>query len=83
MLCICTFYKELGVGRHLDQANAFAFTNGATELAGTGYEANAATDWFVARGSAAPGETFQLTFFLSDLGDSILASAASTPTSTS
>ena len=59
----------------LDAAGGFAFTNNAQELAGTGYEQHAATDWLMARGSAEPGETFQLTFFLADLGDSILASA--------
>ena len=60
----------------LDAANAFAFTNNAPELAGTGYEQHAATDWFTARGSAEPVETFQLTFFLADLGDNALASDA-------
>ena len=60
----------------LDAANGFAFTNNAPELAGTGYEQHAATDWFTARGSAEPGEQLGLTFFLADLGDNALASAA-------
>ncbi|MFV8749753.1 choice-of-anchor L domain-containing protein [Nannocystaceae bacterium ST9] len=57
----------------LDGAGAFAFTNNAPELAQTGFTGNAGTGWFVSRGAAVPDEQFQLTFFISDLGDSILA----------
>ena len=41
--------------------------------AGTGFEGHAGTGWFTARGSAAPEESFQLTFFIADMADSILA----------
>jgi hypothetical protein len=57
----------------LDQEGAFMYTNNAAELQGTGFTGNAGTGWFVARGAAVPDEQFQLTFFISDLGDSILA----------
>jgi hypothetical protein len=59
----------------LDDANAFQYTNNSPQLAGTGFEGHAGTGWFVARGSAAPEETFQLTFFIADMADSILATA--------
>jgi hypothetical protein len=57
----------------LDEAGAFQYTNNAPQLAGTGFEGHAGTGWFVARGSATPLETFQLTFFIADMADSILA----------
>jgi hypothetical protein len=57
----------------LEQAGAFAYKAQAPELAQTGFTGNAGTGWFVARGPAMPEETFQLTFFISDLGDSSLA----------
>ncbi len=57
----------------LDGAGAFAYTNNAPELAQTGFTGNAGTGWFVARAAVVPDEEFQLTFFISDLGDSILA----------
>jgi hypothetical protein len=57
----------------LEDAGAFQYKNNAPQLAGTGFEGHAGTGWFVARGSAAPEETFQLTFFIADMADSILA----------
>jgi hypothetical protein len=45
----------------------------APELAGTGFEGHAGTGWFVAKGSAEPEETFEVVFFIADMGDSILA----------
>jgi hypothetical protein len=57
----------------LEDAGAFQYKNNAPELAGTGFNGHAGTGWFVARGSAAPEETFQLTFFIADMADSILA----------
>jgi hypothetical protein len=59
----------------LDDVGAFQYTNNSPQLAGTGFEGHAGTGWFVARGSAAPEETFQLTFFIADMADSILATA--------
>jgi hypothetical protein len=57
----------------LEDANAFQYKNNAAQLAGTGFEGHAGTGWFVARGSAAPEETFELTFFIADMSDEILA----------
>ncbi len=57
----------------LEDAGAFAYKANAPELAQTGFTGNAGTGWFVARGAAVPDEVFQLSFFISDLGDSVLA----------
>ncbi|EDM73865.1 hypothetical protein PPSIR1_37394 [Plesiocystis pacifica SIR-1] len=57
----------------LEDAGAFQYKDNAPELAGTGFEGNAGTGWFVARGSAVPEETFELTFFIADMADSVLA----------
>ena len=57
----------------LEQAGAFQYKANAPQLAGTGFEGHAGTGWFTARGSAASEETFQLTFYISDMADSILA----------
>lgn len=59
----------------LDDAGAFQYTGNSQQLGGTGFEGHAGTGWFVARGSAVPGETFQLTFFIADMADDILATA--------
>jgi hypothetical protein len=57
-------------------ANAWQFIPNAPALVGTGFENNYGTGWFEVRGSADPGEDLQLSFFLADRGDSIVASAA-------
>jgi len=57
----------------LENAGAFQYKGQNPALAGTGFEGHAGTGWFTARGSAASEETFQLTFFISDMADSILA----------
>jgi hypothetical protein len=57
----------------LENAGAFQYKNNAPQLAGTGFETHAGTGWFVARGSAAPEEDFQITYFIADMGDSVLA----------
>jgi hypothetical protein len=57
----------------LEDANAFQYKANAPQLAGTGFEGHAGTGWFMARGSAASEEDFQVTFFIADMGDSILA----------
>ena len=59
----------------LHHAGGFAYTEDDPELAGTGFQDNAATGWFSAKGSATPGETLEIVFFLADMGDSSLASA--------
>ncbi|MCA9700507.1 MAG: choice-of-anchor L domain-containing protein, partial [Myxococcales bacterium] len=57
----------------LEDAGAFQYKNNAAQLAGTGFEGHAGTGWFTARGSAAPEESFQITFFIADMADSVLA----------
>jgi hypothetical protein len=59
----------------LEDAGAFQYKANAPQLSGTGFEGHAGTGWFVARGSVAPEETFQLTFFIADMTDNILATA--------
>jgi len=59
----------------LENAGAFQHKGNDPALAGTGFEGHAGTGWFVARGSAVPEETFQVTFFIADMADSILATA--------
>ena len=58
----------------LYDSDGFAFLDDAPELLRTGFEGGAATQWFVARGSVVPQETFSLTLFLADMGDPLLAS---------
>ena len=53
----------------LHDAGAFQFTEADPELAGTGFETHAGTGWLNAKGSTLPGEVFQLSFFIADMGD--------------
>ena len=57
----------------LDDADAFPFIDDAPELAGTGFDGHAGTGWFTARGAVVPGETANITFFIADMADSVLA----------
>ena len=57
----------------LDAAGAFAYTDAAPELAGTGFESHAGTGWFTARGAVNENENAGITFFIADMADSILA----------
>jgi hypothetical protein len=57
----------------LEDAGAFAYKDAAPELAGTGFEGNAGTGWFAARGAVNPGETANITFFIADMADNVLA----------
>ncbi|NVB36297.1 hypothetical protein G6O69_00535 [Pseudenhygromyxa sp. WMMC2535] len=57
----------------LENAGSFQYKDTDSQLNGTGFEGHAGTGWFTARGSATPGEQFQITFFIADMGDSILA----------
>lgn len=59
----------------LEDVGAFQYKGAAPQFAGTGFDGHAATGWYTARGSAKPEETFQLTFFMADMGDYNLASA--------
>jgi hypothetical protein len=59
----------------LDTAGAFQYTGTAAQLAGTGFESHAATGWFTARGAVQENENAQISFFIADMGDDILATA--------
>ena len=52
------------------------YKQNAPELAGTGFNTNACTEWLHVRGGAQPGAHLTLGFYLTDMGDSILASMA-------
>jgi cysteine-rich repeat protein len=52
------------------------FTGNEPQLAGTGFETHACTNWFTARGGVQPGALLDLGFFITDMGDSILATVA-------
>jgi cysteine-rich repeat protein len=52
------------------------FTNNEAPLAGTGFESNACTEWFSAKGGVQPGSTVTIGFFIADMSDSILATMA-------
>ncbi len=52
------------------------FTNNEAPLAGTGFNTNACTEWFSAKGGVQPESEVTIGFFISDMGDSILATLA-------
>jgi cysteine-rich repeat protein len=52
------------------------FASNEPQLAGTGFENNACTDWFTARGGVRPGANLEIGFFIADMSDSILATMA-------
>ncbi len=52
------------------------FTGNEPQLAGTGFEAHACTDWIRAKGAVQPGAEITIGFFLADMSDSILATLA-------
>jgi hypothetical protein len=52
------------------------FTNNEPQLGGTGFESNACTDWFTAKGGVQPGADVTIGFFIADMSDSILATMA-------
>ena len=65
------FYDTRFNDQFIAWSTSDAYTGNLTfKLADTGFSGNAGTGWFVARGPALPGETFELTFFIADLGDS-------------
>ncbi|MBL9101455.1 MAG: DUF4215 domain-containing protein [Myxococcales bacterium] len=52
------------------------YTFNEPQLTGTGFEQHACTDWFTAKGGVQPGADLDLGFFLSDMGDTNLATLA-------
>jgi len=49
------------------------FSNNEPQLAGTGFEGNAGSDWIQVKAGVSPLETVQVVFYIADMGDSILA----------
>ena len=52
------------------------YSGNEPQLAGTGFEGNACTDWFTAKGGVQPGAEVTIGFFIADMSDSILATMA-------
>ncbi len=52
------------------------FTNNEPQLAGTGFETHACSDWFSAKGGVQPGAEITVGFYIADMSDSILATMA-------
>jgi cysteine-rich repeat protein len=52
------------------------YSGNEPQLAGTGFETHACTDWFTAKGGVQPGAEVTIGFFIADMSDSILATMA-------
>ncbi len=52
------------------------YSGNEPQLAGTGFETRACSDWFEAKGGVQPGAEITIGFFIADMGDSILATLA-------
>ena len=52
------------------------YTFNEPQLAGTGFEQHACSDWFTAKGGVQPGAEVTIGFYLADMSDSILATVA-------
>ena len=52
------------------------YPGNAVQLGGTGFQGNACTDWFTAKGGVQPGAEVTIGFFIADMSDSILATLA-------
>ena len=52
------------------------YSGNEPQLGGTGFQTNACSDWFTAKGGVQPGAELNIGFFLADMGDSILATLA-------
>jgi cysteine-rich repeat protein len=52
------------------------FSNNEPQLAGTGFETHACSDWFSAKGGVQPGAEITIGFYIADMSDSILATMA-------
>ena len=51
------------------------YSNNEPQLAGTGFESNACSDWFTVQQNVESGTDLSMTFFIADMGDSVLATA--------
>ncbi|MDC0723691.1 DUF4215 domain-containing protein [Nannocystis bainbridge] len=52
------------------------YTYAEPQLAGTGFETHACSDWFTAKGGVQPGADITIGFFITDMGDSYYTSTA-------
>jgi cysteine-rich repeat protein len=52
------------------------YSGNEPQLAGTGFQTNACSDWFTAKGGVQPGADLNIGFFLTDMGDTALATMA-------
>ena len=52
------------------------YSNNEPQLAGTGFETRACSDWFNAKGGVQPGAEITIGFYIADMSDSILATMA-------
>ena len=52
------------------------FSGNEPQLGGTGFQTNACSNWFKAKGGVQPGADVEIGFYLADMGDSILATMA-------
>jgi hypothetical protein len=52
------------------------FSNNEPQLAGTGFETHACSDWFEAKGGVRPGADVTIGFYIADMGDTALATVA-------
>jgi cysteine-rich repeat protein len=52
------------------------YSGNEPQLNGTGFETNACSDWFTAKGGVQPGAEVTIGFFIADMGDSSLATMA-------
>jgi len=52
------------------------YTDNEPQLAGTGFETHACSDWFTAKGGVQPGAEITIGFFLADMSDEYLSTAA-------
>jgi cysteine-rich repeat protein len=52
------------------------YTFNEPQLAGTGFEQHACSDWFTAKGGVQPGAEITVGFYVADMSDSILATVA-------
>ncbi len=52
------------------------YTGNEPQLAGTGFETHACSDWFTAKGGVQPGGEITIGFYIADMGDTALATVA-------
>ncbi len=52
------------------------YSGNEPQLAGTGFETHACSDWFTAKGGVQPGAEITIGFYIADMGDTALATVA-------